>query len=138
MNKNIKIMMIVLIAILALFGAGLTGYVLAVKGHEVENIKNNEVIDKSEPLSGEKEAIFNKLFQYGKEIYDKELYLSFNKDVNDVYYASVNDLDNLGYDISIVDSNCNENSPIIFFDVNFKFVNEYQDIPLMISLDCDN
>lgn len=141
--KNTKTTFIVIIAIVALFGAGLTGYVIGAKNqNECENIVNNNEDgpenDNTIELTDEEQETFNTLSSYGKDIYAKETYKTLKKDEKDIYYATIKDLEVLGYDISIIDESCDKTIPVIYFDVDHKLTNNYELEPLQFVINCNN
>ena len=96
-----------------------------------------EVKDDELKFDDEEQEIISSLRDYGKEIYANEKYLNFAKDDQGVYYASINDLMNLGYDTSIVDKDCNTYEPIIYFDVDNIMNDEYYGYePLVYIINC--
>ena len=103
MNKNVRLILIILIVILALFGAGLTGYGFGIKDEQVENkgnIDSNDITSKDMVVL-KYEGMKEKLIEYGKLFYENEEYLNDNsKEV--FYFKNLNDLSlEKGYDISM-------------------------------------
>ena len=86
-------------------------------------------------LTQEQMSLFDKFSKYGKDIYKNNKYKNLSLD-GDIPYASLSDLQKLGYDISNIEKICEGNAPAIYFDINNEFSSEYTEEPLQIILDC--
>ena len=125
MKKNILIGLLIILSML--FG-GTFSFILFNNNDDNNYSGNlNNVLE----FNSEEQKIIDSLNKYGEEIYNNKEYLNFNKDKQGVYYASINDLEKLGYDISVIDKECTLDEPIIYFDVDNIMNNEYYDIPLI-------
>lgn len=98
-----------------------------------EQDDNNKTIE----LSQDEEKIFNALMRYSKEIYQNKGYENFSKNEQGVYVATILDLKNLGYDLSVVDKNCSIDSEIIYFDIDRVLADNYDDMPIQVVLSCE-
>lgn len=138
-KKKVLVISVILLVLLAL---GLIIFVV-VNGKDNETNKNidndntDKNIEEKIELDDEQQKLFDLLYKYGKEIYEKEEYKNFQKNENDVYYATKEDLSTLGYDISSILEDCDQKTPIIFFDVDNKLLDEYSAEPLQIVLKCN-
>lgn len=140
MNKNTKIILITILAILALFGAGLTGYVLGAKENkQIENIEQNDEESKENAeLNQDQKTAFELLLEYGKDIYNKEIYITLEKNEEGILFANLEDLEKLGYDITSLDGKCHKTYTGIHFDIENKLVEKYDAEPINISINCNN
>lgn len=131
MKKNILIGLLIILSML--FG-GTFSFILFNNNDDNNYSGNlNNVLE----FNSEEQKIIDSLNKYGEEIYNNKEYLNFNKDKQGVYYASINDLEKLGYDISVIDKECTLDEPIIYFDVDNIMNNEYYDIPLIYIINCE-
>ena len=140
MKKNI--VLVGLLMILSMIFGGIITFVFMNSDYQEsnDNTVNDdslEVKDDELKFDDEEQEIISSLRDYGKEIYANGKYLNFDKDDQGVYYASINDLMNLGYDTSIVDKDCNTYEPIIYFDVDNIMNDEYYGYePLVYIINC--
>lgn len=133
MKKNIIILVLILLVILS----GVVGYKLGFKNKKC-NQECNEVVNDKIELNEDQRENFKILSSYGKDIYNTEKYKNLDKDEQGVYYASIKDLEDMEYDVSLINLNCNENTPIIYFDADYKLTNNYTNEPIQYVLNCEN
>ncbi len=100
----------------------------------IENMKQNE--ENFVELTKEQQKVYDAVYKYGNEIYKNKKYETLQKDYSGVYYASIKDLETMGYDISIFKSTCDKSTPVIYFDVEYKLGKNYANGPLHYSIDC--
>lgn len=72
------------------------------------------------------------LSNYGYEIYNNQTYLELAKNQSGVYYATKKDLVQLNYDVSIIHKSCKDDDAIIFFDIDKKMNDNYNDLPPVV------
>lgn len=100
----------------------------------VENLKQNE--ESFVELTQEQQKVYDAVYKYGNEIYKNKKYEALQKDNSGVYYASIKDLENMGYDTSMFKSTCDKSTPVIYFDTEYKLDKNYANGPLQYSIDC--
>jgi len=86
-------------------------------------------------LSASEKEMFNLLNDISVKMYDNNEYTNLNKNAEGVYYATLEDMSNLSYDVSSL-SHCDQKLPKIFFDVEYKMAEKYENKPLQISITC--
>lgn len=98
--------------------------------------KENE----NRPISERSQNLFSILMVYGKELYDNKEYENYPKDENGLYIINLNDLEVLGYDISMFVREsgevCDKEETNIRFDLEYKIATEGS-IPIITSLSCE-
>ena len=90
---------------------------------------------KEDKLDVDEQKMFDLLHNISKEVYQKEEYSSLKKNEQGVYYATLLDLSNLNYDVSSL-SHCAQNLEVIFFDIDNKLFDKYENEPIQISVTC--
>lgn len=83
----------------------------------------------------EQQNVFDLLYDYASKIYEKEEYKQLNKNDDGMYYATLNDIDKLNYDVSSL-GHCAQNYPLVYFDVNNTIVDKYEGYPIQIVIKC--
>lgn len=132
-KRNILIGVLVLLIVL---GAVVVAIVLSGdnKDNVVDDVKDDNVVE----LTDDEKKKFDTLNNYGKEIYNNSGYVDFSKSEDGIYYATIEDLEKLGYDVTIFDKSCNKKSPVIYFDIDHKLVDNYIDAPISFVIECPN
>lgn len=133
-KRNILILILVLLLVLA-------GLVIAVvlsgdnedKNNDSDNVGGDSNVTE---LTDNQKKLFDKLNVYGKEIYNNSLYLDFSKSEDGLYYATIEDLEKLEYDVTIFDNSCSKKSPVMYFDVDHKLADNYVDAPISFVIEC--
>ncbi len=83
----------------------------------------------------DEQNVFDLLYDYGSKIYEKKEYNNLNKNSDGIYYATLNDISKLNYDVSSL-SHCAQNYPLVYFDINNKIVDKYEGYPIQIVIKC--
>lgn len=139
-----RTVLIGILAVLLLSGGGLIYLVISNDSVNEGVNTNNPVVDSNKDddknvvnLSEEEQELFNQLVKYGKDIYAKETYKTLNKDSNGVYFATLDDLSKLGYDVTVLKTNCRHDRAMIYFDVDHIMFDKYESMePLQYVINC--
>ena len=84
--------------------------------------------------SDEQEFVYNSLFELSSILYKNNSYLSLPKNDNGAYYLTVFEYKKRNYNPEFIDSNCLDDFPLIYFDVENK--EKYDGDPIYIVKDC--
>ena len=74
------------------------------------------------------------LIKIANELYENNEYLNFVKG-DGGYYMTIGMYKSRGYDLSLIDTSCPDDSGIIFFDIDKKY--NYEKNPVFIIYDCN-
>ena len=94
------------------------------------------VKEEEKELSSDEKSMFTLLSDISKKMYEKNEYTNLNKNNDGVYYATLTDIANLNYDVSSL-SKCDQNNPFIFFDIDNKMAESYENEPIQVSVSCN-
>ena len=73
------------------------------------------------------------LFEIANEMYEDGSYRNLPKNDQGIYYMTIGEYKEKGYDLDLIDSTCQDNLGIIYFDVENKDKYEYYPIYIMES-----
>lgn len=134
MKNNINI---VFIAAAFLLGSAITFFILTITKKECEVCKKCEKIEIGETVEMplEQQNDFDLLYSLASKIYESKQYEKLNLSEDGMYYATINDVKNLNYDVSLL-SHCVQNYPMIYFDINNKSTVKYEGYPIQIVSKC--
>lgn len=130
--ENKKKITIVVIIVISLVIVTILGIFIINKKEESKDANINKVEIKEEDIK-----YFN-LYQIASELYNNKEYLKFPMINDNIYYASKQILIDYEYDVSMIDSSCEINEPIVYFDVNNKLNDNYELEPIIMKLKCKN
>ena len=101
------------------------------------NQENKQQTLKEFVESKEGQELSMTLATYGYEIFQKKTYLNYSKSDEGVYYLTKKELTDLGYDLSTLDPNCNDEAVIMFIsaDENGNSTNN-QELPVRFIMSC--
>ena len=128
--ENKKKITIVVIIVISLVIVTILGIFIINKKEESKDANINKVEIKEEDIK-----YFN-LYQIASELYNNKEYLKFPMINDNIYYASKQILIDYEYDVSMIDSSCEINEPIVYFDVNNKLNDNYELEPIIMKLKC--
>lgn len=140
-NFIIIIVISIVISVVMFFSGFIIGKTVNKEKKCVTNNNNPVVATKNDDreqiaqLTQEQTSIYDLFNKYGKEIYNNNKYNNLSKD-GKTPYASLLDLQKLGYDVSKIENICESHSPAIYFDIYNEFAASYEEEPLQIILDC--
>lgn len=107
----------------------LLGIALAITG--LLTLSEKKTKDNS---SDEQEFVYNSLFELSSILYKNNSYLSLPKNANGTYYLTVSEYKKRNYNPEFIDSNCLDDFPLVYFDVENK--DKYDGDPISIVRDC--
>lgn len=134
-NKKI-INIITIILAIALITTGVTiGFISMNKNKEDNPTPSNNEVQK-ELTAEEKGNRINDLMIIGLDLYNNDKYKEFDKNSDLMYYATLGDLKELGYNnVEELLIGCSDTDRIIFFDSEHP--EKYSsNAPILINIDC--
>lgn len=134
-NQKKNNILIIILAII-LIVTGVTIWFISMNKNKKDNPTppNNEV--QKELTAEEKGNRINDLMIIGLELYSNDKYKEFDKTSDLMYYATLGDLKELGYNnIEQLLIGCSDTDRIIFFDS--EHLEKYSsNVPILINIDC--
>jgi hypothetical protein len=128
---------LIFVIVAFVLGVLITSLCFIVFSKECEVCKECEKCEttKEDKLEVDEQKMFDLLHNISKKVYQKEEYLSLKKNDQGVYYATLEDLSKLNYDVSSL-SHCEQDQQVIFFDIDNKLFDKYENEPIQISVTC--
>ena len=133
-QKKINILIIILAIILIITGVTI-GFISMNKNKEDNPTPSNNEVQKE--LTAEKKGNrINDLMIIGLDLYNNDKYKEFDKNSDLMYYATLGDLKELGYNnVEELLIGCSDTDRIIFFDSEHP--EKYSsNAPILINIDC--
>ena len=133
-QKKINILIIILAIILIVTGVTI-GFISMNKNKEDNPTPSNNEVQK-ELTAEEKGNRINDLMIIGLDLYNNDKYKEFDKNSDSMYYATLGDLKELGYNnVEELLIGCSDTDRIIFFDSEHP--EKYSsNAPILINIDC--
>ncbi len=133
-QKKNNILIIILAIILIVTGVTI-GFISMNKNKKDNPTPPNNEVQK-ELTAEEKGNRINDLMIIGLELYSNDKYKEFDKTSDLMYYATLGDLKELGYNnVEQLLIGCSDTDRIIFFDP--KHLEKYSsNVPILINIDC--